>query len=52
MFGISIVKTKELKRLRDIDETFVASIRSKKESIAALRVIIKQLKVKLREAEK
>ena len=44
MFGISIIKTKELKRLRHIDETFVSIIRSKDESINSLKVRIEQLK--------
>ena len=48
MFGISIIKTKELQRLRHIDETFVSSIRSKQDSIDSLKVIIEQLKLKLK----
>jgi hypothetical protein len=46
MLGLSILRTKELKRLRDIDETFNSIIRSKNESIESLKIIIKQLKKK------
>ena len=47
MFGFRIIKTKELQRLRHIDETFVASIRSKDESIASLWHFVLQLKKKV-----
>jgi len=51
MLGISIVKTKELQRLRDIDETFISIIRSKDESIDSLKVRIEQLKIIMREKD-
>lgn len=46
MFGISIIKTEELQRLRDIDETFVSRVRSKDEELESLKVRFKQLKIK------
>lgn len=51
MLGISIVKTKELQRLRDIDEAFTSIIRSKEESIESLKVRIEQLKIIMREKD-
>ena len=51
MVGISIIKTKELERLRDIDEAFVSIIRSKDESINSLKVRIEQLKAIIKQKE-
>ena len=45
MFGFSIIKTKELQRLRDIDKSFTSIIRSKEETIESLMIRIEQLKV-------
>lgn len=48
MFGISIIKTKELQRLRQTDRIFTSIIRSKNESINSLQIRIEQLKVHLK----
>lgn len=49
MFGISIIKTKELQRLRHIDEAFVSIIQSKDRLIDSLNLKIEQLKMSIKQ---